>query len=173
MTIREMTANDLERAVEINQTNLRDVDSITIDELSRVLDDSRIALVAVEPGGSVVGFCLVIDQQCSHPSARAQWALRTQTSPSALHIDRVMFDMRFSGFGLGLALFEELDRRVTELATTTESGTIALTSLVRVDPPNEHSVGFHRQRGFETLDRATFDEGVFALTRREYAGAER
>jgi predicted GNAT superfamily acetyltransferase len=170
MTIREMTPNDLERAVEINQTNVSDVDSITIDELGRVLDDSRIALVAVEPEGSVVGFCLVIDQQCSHLSAQAQWALRT--SPSSLHIDRVTFDMQFSGFGLGLALFEELDRRVTELATTTASGTIALTSLVRVDPPNEHSIGFHRKRGFETLERATFDGRVFALTRREYAGSE-
>lgn len=155
-----MTPDDLSSAVDINQGNLTDVDSITIEDLGRVLADSKIALVAVEPEGSVVGFCLIIDESSGYLSDRAVWAVAT--SGTGLHIDRVVFDMNFSGFGLGLALYNELDRLIIE------SGATTLTSLVRVDPPNEHSVFFHNKRGFVEIDRSTFDGQVFALTRRPY-----
>ena len=70
--------------------------------------------------------------------------------------------MSFSGFGLGLALYNELDRRIES------SGATSLTSLVRIEPPNSHSVGFHGTRGFVTIGEAMFDGQKFALTRREY-----
>ena len=169
-----MSPADLERTVDINQANLSDVDAIAIDNLGQVLTDSRIALVAVEPEGRVVGCCLIIDGSCGYLSDRAAWAL--QTSGSGLHIDRVVFDMQFSGFGLGLALYNELDRRIGESATltstststTTTTTTTTLTSLVRVDPPNQHSVGFHDKRGFVEIARTQFDGQQFALTRRRY-----
>jgi len=160
VTIRQMTPDDLARAVEINEANLSDVDSITIENLGRVLADSKIALVAVEPEGSVVGFCLIIDESSGYLSGRGAWA--TTTSGTGLHIDRVVFDMSFSGFGLGLALYNDIDRQIME------SGATTLTSLVRVDPPNEHSVFFHNKRGFVELARSTFDGSVFALTRRSF-----
>ena len=160
MTIRQMTPGDLSSAADINQGNLADVDSITIEKLGRVLADSKIALVAVEPEGSVVGFCLIIDESCGYLSDRAAWAVAT--SGTGLHIDRVVFDMNFSGFGLGLALYNELDRLIIETGATT------LTSLVRVDPPNEHSVFFHNKRGFVEIGRSTFGGQVFALSRRTF-----
>ncbi|MCE9622633.1 MAG: GNAT family N-acetyltransferase [Actinomycetia bacterium] len=162
MTIREMLPADLDRAFAINQMNLKDVDAISIADLGSVLADSRIALVAVEPEGSVVGFCLIIDETCGYLSDRASWAINT--SGSGLHIDRVVFDMSFSGFGLGLALYNELDRRIEE------SGETTLTSLVRIDPPNTHSVGFHNSRGFVTLAESMFDGNKFALMRRAFPG---
>lgn len=160
MTIRVMLPTDLDRAREINQMNLSDVDAITVEDLGRVLADAKIALVAVEPEGSVVGFCLIIDETCGYLSDRATWAI--STSGSGLHIDRVVFDMKFSGFGLGLALYNELDRRIEELAAAT------LTSLVRIEPPNTHSVGFHNSRGFVTLAETMFDGQKFALARRTF-----
>lgn len=163
-----MSAGDLDRALAINEMNLSDVDPIAIDDLGRVLADSKVALVAIEPEGSIVGFCLIIDESCSYLSDRAAWAF--QSSGPGLHIDRVVFDMRFSGFGLGLALYNELDRQVDELAAATPSGTTTLTSLVRTDPPNEHSVMFHGRRGFATIDQAQFGGQQFALTRRAYPG---
>lgn len=155
-----MTANDVERARAVNEMNLSDVDAISSADLATVLADSKVALVAVEPEGSIVGFCLIIDETCGYLSPRAAWA--TERSGPGLHIDRVVFDMNFSGFGLGLALYNELDRRIEELGATT------LTSLVRVEPPNAHSVMFHNKRGFVELDRAKFGENQFALTRRTY-----
>ncbi|CAN5405618.1 hypothetical protein BH10ACT2_BH10ACT2_24140 [soil metagenome] len=172
LTIRALKHDDLQAARTINESNLSDVDSISIDELGRVLADGRIALAAVEPGGSVVGFCLIIDEACGYLSERAAWSFRTSQSlrnsqpsefgGSGLHIDRVVFDMNFSGFGLGLALYNELDAAIAELGPTT------LTSLVRTDPPNKHSVGFHERRGFVTIAQSTFGGQQFALTRRVY-----
>lgn len=159
-----MTPGDVARAVEVNTMNLIDVDAITVAELGRVLADSKVALVAIEPAGSIVGFCVVVDESCGHLSDRARWAIRD----GGLHIDRVVFDMKFSGFGLGLELYNELDRRINEIAAAQPSGTVTLTSLVRVDPPNQHSIGFHEKRGFEPIDRETFDDTVFELTRRTY-----
>lgn len=158
--IRAMSPADVDRAREINEMNLTDVDAISLADLGRVLADSRIALVAVEPEGSIVGFCLVIDEACGYLSPRAAWA--TATSGSGLHIERVVFDMNFSGFGLGLMLYNELDRRIEE------SGMKTLTSLVRVEPPNAHSVMFHNKRGFVEIDRTEFGGSQFALTRRGF-----
>lgn len=162
--IREMTPDDVARAVEVNAMNLIDVDAITVDRLATVLASSRVALVAIEPAGSIVGLCIVVDDSCGYLSDRARWALST----GDLHIDRVVFDMNFSGFGLGLAIYNELDRRIDEIAAAQPSRTITLTSLVRVDPPNQHSIGFHAKRGFEPIDRANFDGTMFELTRRTY-----
>jgi len=155
-----MSSDDLAAARQINEGNLSDVDSISEDDLGRVLADSRVALVAVEPEGSVVGFCLIIDESCGYLSERAAWSF--STSGSGLHIDRVVFDMNFSGFGLGLALYNELDQRINALSPTT------LTSLVRTDPPNTHSVGFHDKRGFVKVAESVFGGQTFALTRRAY-----
>ncbi len=160
MTIRVMLPSDLDRALAINQMNLSDVDAISIADLGTVLADGKIALVAVEPEGSIVGCCLIIDETCGYLSDRAAWAINT--SGQGLHIDRVVFDMKFSGFGLGLALYNELDQRIVD------SGETTLTSLVRIDPPNTHSVGFHNSRGFVTLDEAMFEGQKFALARRSY-----
>lgn len=160
MTIRQLQPTDLAAARSINEGNLSDVDAIALADLERVLTDAKIALAAVEPEGSVVGFCLIIDSRCGYLSERAQWAF--DTAGPGLHIDRVVFDMRFSGFGLGLALYNELDARLATLAPTT------LTSLVRTDPPNQHSVGFHAKRGFATIAHTTFAGQQFALTQRAY-----
>ena len=158
--IRGMTPADIDRAREINEMNLTDVDAISAADVRRVLADSKIALVAVEPEGSIVGFCLIIDETCSYLSPRAAWA--TATAGPGLHIDRVVFDMNFSGFGLGLMLYNELDRLIEELGGKT------LTSLVRVEPPNAHSVMFHDRRGFGELDRTNFGDSQFALMRRSF-----
>ncbi len=44
-----MTPDDVERAREVNEMNLTDVDAISSADLAAVLADSKIALVAVEP----------------------------------------------------------------------------------------------------------------------------
>ena len=43
-----------------------------------------------------------------------------------------------------------------------------LASLVRVEPPNAHSVMFHNKRGFVEIGRKDFGGNQFALTRRTY-----
>lgn len=159
-----MNPGDLPAVERINALNTDDVGALSPEQLAAIHDDSRIALVAVEPEGEIVGFCLVVDRGSSHLTPRAAWAFDV-ASPD-LHLERVAFDMRYSGYGLGLALYDTLDERIERLATDSEAGTITLTSLVRVDPPNEHSVKFHRTRGFEIVAEAEFDGVTIGVARK-------
>jgi len=151
-----MTTDDLEAVLAINELNTDDVGHLDADQLSGILSDARIALVAIEPEGAIVGFCLVVDAGGGHHTPRAEWALAA--AHPDLHLERVAFDMQYSGYGLGLALYEELDRRIEGLAADAPSGEIMLTSLVRLEPPNDHAIGFHATRGFETVDQASFGD---------------
>ncbi len=162
-----MTPADLPAVMAVNESNVGDVGSIGTDQLAGILDDSPIALVAVGSEGAVVGFCLVIDATCAHQTPRAAWALAA-AAPD-LHLERVAFDMRYSGKGLGLALYDELDRRIESIAADAPSSRITLTSLVRLEPPNEHSIGFHASRGFEIVDRATFDDVTVGVAVKAFA----
>ncbi len=158
MTIRPMTEADLDAVLAINDLNTDDVGPLDAGALAGLLADSRIALVAESPQGpegGVVGFCLVVDPTCAHPTPRAAWALGA--AQPDLHMERVAFDMRFSGLGLGLLLYDELDARIEALRAASPFGEIRFSSMVRLQPPNEHAIGFHAKRGFEIVDQATFD----------------
>jgi uncharacterized protein len=164
MTIRSMTSADLPTVLEINSMNGADVDALSADDLETLLADSTIALVAVDPeSSSVVGFCVVIDSSCRLRTERSTWAFERGAD---LHLDRVAFDMRYSGRGLGLALFDDLDARIAGLADT---DALALTSIVRTDPPNAHAVGFHAVRGFTDVDRRVCGDVTWTLTNRSFA----
>ncbi len=167
MTIRPMTEADLDAALAINELNTDDVGPIAADELAGLLDDSRIALVAEGPEGEVVGFCLVVDPRCRHQTPRAAWALAAARPD--LHLERVAFDMRYSGLGLGLLLYDELDARIEELRSAWPSEELRLSSMVRLQPPNEHAIVFHAKRGFETVDQSAFDGVTVGVAVKTYA----
>jgi predicted GNAT superfamily acetyltransferase len=166
VTILEMRSEDLDAVAAINAANIGDVDPVGHDELALIVESCRFALVAEAPDVGVVGFAITIDAECRHLSERARWALAT--GDADLHLERVAFDMDYSGLGLGLALYNELDDRVLASGRDVGAESITLTSMVRVDPPNRHSVDFHAARGFETVGQAQFDDALVALVRRTY-----
>jgi predicted GNAT superfamily acetyltransferase len=163
-----MTGADLDTVLAINKLNTGDVGPLAADQLAGLLSDSRIALVAVEPEGALVGFCLVIEATCGHQSPRSSWAFAA-AAPD-LHLERVAFDMQYSGFGLGLALYDELDAQLDEFAAAAPAGELTFTSLVRLEPPNAHSIGFHASRGFETVDQAVFDGVTVGVAIKTFSG---
>ncbi|MXY10341.1 MAG: hypothetical protein F4Z00_00485 [Acidimicrobiaceae bacterium] len=166
MTIREMIEADIERAVAINQANLADVDSVGEDELAAILGSSRMALAAEGPEKALAGFAVVVDRSCRLLTTRAAWALANPVTD--LHLERVTFDMQYSGLGLGPALFGELDERLLALAAASNADRLTLTSLVRRDPPNEHAIHFHEAKGFAVVDQRAFGETVLDLTAKSY-----
>lgn len=164
-----MRPEDLAAVAAINADNIGDVDPISIDQLAEVLESCRVALVAKTPDVGVVGFGIVVDSSCQYQSERTAWALAT--GEHDLHLDRVAFDMNYSGLGLGPALYNELDNRIFSISRNADTGSITLTSMVRIDPPNQHSIGFHAVRNFETIDSAVFGGTTIALVCKTYAGA--
>lgn len=169
MTIESMRPEDLADVAAINADNIGDVDPISVDQLAEVLESCRVALVAKVPNVGVVGFGIVVDSSCQYQSERTAWALAA--GEHDLHLDRVAFDMNYSGLGLGPALYNELDDHIFNISRDAGTGSITLTSLVQIDPPNQHSIHFHEARSFETIDSAVFGGATIALTCKTYADA--
>lgn len=167
MTIRSMTETDLDAVRAVNDLSTDDVGPLDADLLSTLLTDGVMALVAVEPEGAIVGFAIVVDQTCGRLTPRAAWAL--ETAGADAHLERVAFDMAYSGYGLGPALYGELDARLGAAAAASPSGAVTLSSMVRLDPPNEHAIRFHESRGFEIVDRAAFDGITVGVATKTYS----
>jgi predicted GNAT superfamily acetyltransferase len=147
--IRDMTADDLERVLEINEANVPEVGPVDLERLGFIVSESPIALVVedsedVGVASEVVGFCLVLAPGSAYDSVNYRWFMDRYAE--AYYLDRVAFDATAQGKGLGSALYAEVDRRLAEIGAD-------LTLEVNVDPPNEPSLGFHRKHGFAEVGR--------------------
>ena len=69
--------------------------------------------------------------------------------PTTMYLDRVAFDERFHGRGLGSEMYAEVDHRIRR----DHPDATGLTLEVNVDPPNEPSLAFHRKHGFVEVGR--------------------
>ena len=141
-----MTATDLERVLEINQTNVPDVSDATTEHLGRLVDMSSIALVSTVDA-EVAGFCIVFGAGADYESVNYQWFM--DHHPTSMYLDRVAFDERFHGRGLGSEMYAEVDRAIREH----HPDATGLTLEVNIDPPNEPSLAFHRKLGFDEVGR--------------------
>jgi predicted GNAT superfamily acetyltransferase len=141
--IRDMTATDLERVLEINEANVPEVGPADMDRLQFLVEESGFSLV-VEVDGVVAGFCVVLAKGSSYDSVNYIWFM--ERYDDVLYLDRVAFDAAAQGQGLGSALYSEVDRRLAKQA-------LGLTLEVNVDPPNEPSLAFHRKHGYVEVGR--------------------
>jgi len=148
VTIRDMTNNDLERVLEINEANVPEVGPADLERLGFIVGESAMALVVVDdsPDGreTIIGFCLVLAPGSTYDSINYLWFM--QRYPDAYYLDRVAFDASAQGKGSGTALYAEVDRRLAEVGAD-------LTLEVNIDPPNEPSLAFHRKHGFVEVGR--------------------
>ena len=144
--IRPIEEADLDRVLEINETNVPEVGPLDLDRLRFLVGESPIAL-AVLVEEQVAGFCLVLAPGSDYESVNYRWFM--ERDDRALYLDRVAFDAAFRGRGLGSALYDDVDRRIRG----DHPGASALTLEVNVDPPNEPSLRFHRKLGFVEVGR--------------------
>jgi predicted GNAT superfamily acetyltransferase len=142
VTIRDLLDDDLGRVLEINDAHVPAVGPLDLDRLRFLFGECTIAL-AVESGGELVGFCLVLGPGSTYDSVNYRWFM--DRYDDALYLDRVAFDASAHRRGLGSALYDEVTRRAGDAAR--------LTLEVNIDPPNHQSLGFHARRGFEEVGR--------------------
>lgn len=148
-TIRPLAPTDLGRILEINEANVPEVGSVDADRLAFIVGESPIAL-AVEIGGLVVGFCLVLGADSTYDSVNYRWF--TERYSDLYYLDRVAFDAAHQGRGLGTALYGEVDRLMGN------AGHLALE--INVDPPNEPSLAFHSRLGFVEVGQQDTPYGI-------------
>ncbi|MGB3735887.1 MAG: GNAT family N-acetyltransferase [Ilumatobacter sp.] len=144
--LRELTDADLDRVLEINQANVPAVGSVTVEHLAHLVAASSIALVSDEDD-DVAGFCIVFGPGANYDSVNYLWFM--EHHPTAMYLDRVAFDDRFRGRGLGTDMYADVDRRLR----ADHPDATGLTLEVNIDPPNEPSLAFHRKLGFVEVGR--------------------
>ena len=141
-----MVHADLGRVLEINEANVPDVGSVDLAGLSQLVDQAALNLVVTDAHG-IVGFCIVVAPGADYASINYRWFM--EHYDHVLYLDRVAFDARSTGLGLGRALYEE----VYQLMRANHGNATGLTLEVNVDPPNERSLAFHAAMGFSEVGR--------------------
>ena len=104
-TIRPMVAIDLATVLAINEANVPEVSSISMEQLEFLVEESACSLV-VDVDGTVAGFCIVLGAGSAYDSVNYRWFMDRYTD--AMYLDRVAFTEEFRGQGLGTALYDEV-----------------------------------------------------------------
>jgi uncharacterized protein len=140
ITIRAMTASDIEVVWAINQENVPAVGEETVEVLADLLSMSLFSLVA-EADNVVVGFCMILGPQTQYRSPNYLYFCERYSD--FIYLDRVAVTSAFQGLGLGAAMYREVER-------LSESTMFALE--VNTKPRNEGSLRFHTREGFVLLE---------------------
>ena len=138
---RSLVPDDLETVWEINQENVPAVGEEPLESLREIIRSSEIALGVIDDD-LLVGFCLVLPPGAAYDSPNYRY-FKDRYEDFA-YLDRVAFRASHQGRGLGSALYEEVERRLTRPLLTLE---------VNVVPPNEGSMRFHLRNGFFEIEQ--------------------
>jgi predicted GNAT superfamily acetyltransferase len=140
ITIRAMTASDIEVVWAINQENVPAVGEETVEVLADLLSMSLFSLVA-EADNVVVGFCMILGPQTQYRSPN--YLYFCERYADFIYLDRVAVTSAFQGLGLGAAMYREVERL---------SGSTLFALEVNTKPRNEGSLRFHTREGFVLLE---------------------
>ncbi len=149
MNIRETSANDLDAALALNNTNVPELNELDADEIARLVSISHVALTA-EVGGEFAGFCIVFAPGAEYASLNYQWFSRTYDD--FVYLDRIAVHPSFRRYGIGRAFYGELVERLTGRFPL-------LTCEVNVRPRNDASLDFHHSIGFREVSQQDTDGG--------------
>ena len=166
MRIRDLLADDLGRALEINQANTPEVGSVDADRLGFLFDESAIALAATLRS-EVVGFTLVLLPGSSYDSVNYRWF--ANRGDDVMYLDRIAIDAGHRRLGLGRALYSSVfDRIATHHASMSRLGL-----EVNIEPPNPASMAFHRGLGFSEVGRQATPYGAVVSLMERRVGSGR
>ena len=152
MPVRLLSPDDLERVLAINEGAMPAVGPLGSSELTRLLDESIVALVATADdasGSKVVGFCIVLGPGADYGSVNYRWF--SDRYEDFAYLDRVAIEPASQGLGLGRALYAEVERLV---------GAAWFTLEVNLRPRNDGSLAFHERLGFHEVGQQETDYGM-------------
>lgn len=149
MTIRAWTEPDLPALHALNEAAVPAVNSMPPADLRDLLARALVADVA-EVDGSVAGFVVCLGEGLSYGSDNYRWF--SARYAAFAYIDRAVVDAGQRDGGLGTALYDSVETRLTGRRPV-------LTCEVNEEPPNPASMRFHMRRGFEPVGRQRTEGG--------------
>ncbi len=134
MTIREITFDDLDEVVDINQTALEGVGPLDREGLALLVKQADQALV-LDDDGDIAGFVITLPTGATYDSSRYEWF--EKRLDDYVYLDRIVVAETHRRLGVASRLYDEIEN----------DKPVAL----EVYDDNEGSLAFHRGRGFETV----------------------
>jgi predicted GNAT superfamily acetyltransferase len=145
--IRDMTHQDFDSIVDLNQNALEGVGPLDNEGLSLLVKMSDQALVVDHGDGDIAGFVITLPPGAEYDSSRYRW-FEDKLVDNYVYLDRIVVSDDHRREGVASRLYEEVEGELP----------IAL----EVYETNDISLAFHESRGFEEVGALT-DNGTTNL----------
>ncbi len=151
ITLRQMTADDLDAVLALNNAEVPRVSTLTRAELEQLVEWSTVAFVA-DASGTVAGFVLLLPP--GRPYNSVNYVYFSRRGANWRYVDRVVIDPSFRRQGLASRLYDIVEEH------TRKAGCRLVTCEVNVSPANDASLEFHGARGYVAVDEHDTPSGV-------------
>jgi len=142
LKIRAVRKDDLNNLLELNQSNLPHVGSISMPDMEHLYNQAIYFRIA-EFEGLTAGFLIVFDPQADYNSINFQWFKKRYNTFA--YIDRIVVVPEVRGKGIAFALYQDLEH----FAAQRNIPLMACEYNLR--PKNEISRQFHQKYGFREV----------------------
>ena len=148
--IRNVRPNELELLLELNQSNLPHVGSISLDEMQH-LHSQAVYFRIAELKGQPVGFLIAFDPQADYDSLNFLWFKHRYQD--FVYIDRIIIAAGARRKGFALALYRDLEDFARQRHIP------LMTCEYNLRPQNEISQQFHQRYGFKEVGTQETENG--------------
>jgi uncharacterized protein len=138
--IRDMTHQDFDSIVDLNQNALEGVGPLDNESLSLLVKMSDQALVVDHGDGDIAGFVITLPPGAEYDSSRYRW-FEDKLVDNYVYLDRIVVSDDHRREGVASRLYDEVEGELP----------IAL----EVYDTNDVSLAFHESRGFEEVGALT------------------
>lgn len=151
-TIREVAPGDLDAVLEMNEKAVPHVNSLRMEEMRELRNQSAYFRVAAAGGSGVpAAFLIGFTPDARYGSPNFLWFCRNY--PSFAYIDRVAVAEDARRHGLASALYDDFERHF--------SGRFPMLACeVNLRPSNPASMEFHLRQGFRQAGSQVIDQGA-------------
>ena len=148
-TIRDVTADDLDTVLGINESVVPAVNSLSPEQMNWFRLHAHYFRV-VDIGDEVGAFLIGLRPGLDYASLNYRWFVANYGDFA--YVDRVAVDERARRAGLASRLYADFEQ-------TLPANVATMTCEVNIRPPNESSMLFHERQGFRRVGTQTTDNG--------------
>ena len=150
LVIRKASRDDIEHLLELNQSNLPHVGSITLSDLERLYSQAIYFRIA-EFNGQVTGFLIAFDPEADYTSPNFLWFKKHYSA--FIYIDRIAVAPEARRKGIACSLYRDLERFAEERKIP------LMACEYNLRPKNDISRQFHYKYGFNEVGTQETENG--------------
>jgi predicted GNAT superfamily acetyltransferase len=148
--IRNVRRDDLKHLLELNQSNLPHVGSITHSDMER-LHSQAIYFRVAEFNGQTAGFLIAFDPEADYTSLNFLWFKKRY--PAFVYIDRIIITDAARRKGMAYSLYRDLEHFAAERKIP------IMACEYNLRPKNDISRQFHQRYGFNEVGTQETENG--------------